>query len=360
MVSQSALDFTARAQTATHLGSPLGSPQGFSDRQLSQASLPASSSLPRPSELRSELRSELSQSIADPDLGILRLRRSPPDSEGDTPPPIKPLPANCDPELGCLRLREPLPLPPLQRAAPRAPVLYLIARGDYFRNSNLFSNLDPQADGLSRPGLTLYTSPSIGPNTYLVASATANLLRYSAQSQLNADELFFRAGILQRLSPTMFGEIGWSNQQLFVSGDKLLGLPAGTRFLSEHAIRLELSRRDRLSQKLSLSSFYQFRYGFADPIDRSRLTHTLSLSLNYDLQPNLQLGLDYQLGWASFTQQNRRDSYNQVLGRLTYTPLRNTQVSAFVGYGFGNSTDQSIRFNNLLLGVSVSLTLGLF
>ena len=158
----------------------------------------------------------------------------------------------------------------------------------------------------------------------------------------------------------MFGEIGWSNQQLFVSGDKLFGLPSGTRFLNEHAIRLELSRRDRLAEKLSLNSFYQFRYSFANPIDRSQITHALSLSLNYDLKPNLQVGLDYQLGSASFTQQKRHDLYNQVLGRITYAPLRNTQVSAFVGYGFGNSTDQAIRFNNLLVGVSVSLTLGLF
>ena len=295
--------------------------------------------------------------IADPDLGILRLRRSPA-KPGDAADP-NPLPQpNCDPELGCLRLRDPLPLPPVM-ASSRTPVVYLLARADYFHNSNLFSNQNPVPDGLARPGVTLYASPSLGPNTYLVASATGSLLRYSAQSQSDSNELFFRAGILQRLSPTMFGEIGWSNQQLFIFSDKQ-AKPPGTRFFNEHAIRLELSRRDQLTKKLSLSSFYQFRYGFADPINRSRITNALTLSLNYDLQPNLQLGLDYQLGLAHFTHQKRRDLYNQVLGRLTYTPVKNTQVSAFVGYGFGNSSDESVRFNSLLVGVSLSLTLGLF
>jgi Putative beta-barrel porin 2 len=353
-VSDSPLDWAAQTHTASTLGPP-----------LSELSLLTADPTNYPTQPRSAVpvlqaeAVEPTPAIADPDLGILRLRRSPGTQPGDAPA-AKPLPQpSCDPELGCLRLRDPL-LPQPTTAAPRAPVVYLIARADYFHNSNLFSDQTPVPDGLTRPGLTLYTSPMLGPNTYAVASVTGNLLRYSSQSRLNSNELFLRAGILQRLSPTMFGEIGWSNQQLFVASDKLMGFPMGSRFFNEHAIRLELSRRDRLAKNLVLNSFYQFRYSFADPIDRSRITNALTLSLNYDLQPNLQLGLDYQLGLASFTQQQRYDRYHQVLGRLTYTPVKNTQVSAFVGYGFGNSSDPSVRFNSLLVGVSVNLTLGLF
>ena len=345
LVSESGLDFAARAQPATVLRADGPTDRGSLPRELPDES--SRFSLPLYADV-----ADRSPGIADPDLGVLRLRR--PAKAGDTAGP-QPPPPNCDPELGCLRLKEPLPLPPIVTAAPRAPVVYLIARIDYFRTSNLSSNQDPVTDGLTRPGLTLYASPMLGRDTYFVASATGNLLRYSTQSLQNTDELFFRAGILQRLSPNMFGEIGWSNQQL-----RLAGSSARTGFLNEHAIRLEISRRDQLAGKLSLNSFYQFRYSFADPIDRSRLTNALTLSLNYDLQPNLQLGLDYQLGLATFTQQQRRDVYHQVLGRLSYTILRNTQVSAFVGYGFGNSSDPAIRFNSLLVGVSVNLTLGLF
>jgi hypothetical protein len=32
----------------------------------------------------------------------------------------------------------------------------------------------------------------------------------------------------------------------------------------------------------------------------------------------------------------------------------------FVGYSFGSSTDPTIEFNSLILGVSLSLNLGLF
>jgi hypothetical protein len=353
-VSDSSVDWTVQSPTASTLGPPLA--------ELSSLTADPTDYLPSPRRATPVLQAETVEptpAIADPDLGILRLRRSPSTQTGDAPN-AQPLPQpSCDPELGCLRLRDSLP-PQATTAAPRAPVVYVIARTDYFHNSNLFSDQTPVPDGLTRPGLTLYTSPMLGPNTYAVASVTGNLLRYSTQSRLNSNELFLRAGILQRLSSNMFGEIGWSHQQLFVASDKLIGYPVGSRFFNEHAIRLELSRRDQLAKNLSLNSFYQFRCSFADPIDRSRITNALTLSLNYDLKPNLQLGLDYQLGLASFTQQKRHDRYHQVLGRLTYTPVKNTQVSAFIGYGFGNSSDPSVRFNSLLVGVSVNLTLGLF
>ena len=242
----------------------------------------------------------------------------------------------------------------------RTPAVFLIARTDYFYSSNVFASESAQPNRLVRPGVTLYASPAIGPNTYLVASATGSLIRYEELPRVDSNELFLRAGVVQRLSPNMFGEIGWSNQQLFISGDELPGFPSGTRYLNDHAIRGELSRRDRFSKKISLNSFYQFRYSFADPMDRSRTTHALNLSLNYDLQPNLQLGLDYQLALAKFTQQNREDLYNQVFGRLSYTVRRNTQVSLFLGYSFGRSTDQAINFDGLLVGISISAMLGLF
>jgi hypothetical protein len=231
---------------------------------------------------------------------------------------------------------------------------------DYFRSSNVFSAIDPVDDGLVRPGLTLFTAPAIGQNTYFVASVDGNLVRYNTQSQIDYNELRFRAGIFQRLSPTMFGEIGWSNQQLFIAGSKLPGLPAGTRFLNDHGIRFELSRRDQLSKRLSLNTFYQLRLSFADPDSRSRLLNSFIASFSYDYQPNLQIGLDYQFALANFTVVKRDDQYHQVAARLTYTAFRNTQMNVFVGYSFGRSSDPTIAFNGLILGVSLTVSLGLF
>lgn len=304
--------------------------------------------------------------INDPELGLVRLQvpqaqpatTSAADSLGQSQ--VQPRTkcasgAELDPELGCLPL-QPLPPPP----PPRQPVVYLLGRVDYFRSSNVFSAVDPVNDGLIRPGLTLFTAPALGRNTYFIGSIDGNLIRYNTQSQIDYNELRFRAGILQRLSPTMFGELGWSNQQLFIAGSKIPGLPVGTRFLNDHAIRLELSRRDQLNKRLSLNTFYQLRLSFADPDNRSRLLNSFIASLSYDVQSNLQVGLDYQFALANFTAVQRDDQYHQLAARLTYTAFRNTQFNVFVGYSFGSSTDPTIEFNSLILGVSLTLNLGLF
>lgn len=287
----------------------------------------------------------------DPELGCIRIDN--PAAREQSPTPV----AACDVELGCIRIQEPLPTPP---APVRAPVVYLLARFDYFRSNNIFLAPAPIEDGLIRPGLTLFAAPSLGPDTFLVLSIDGSLIRYSNQSQINYDEIRLRAGVLQRLSPTMFGEIGWSNQQLFISGDKLPGLPAGTRFLNDHGIRFELSRRDQLSPRLILNTFYQFRYSLADPDDRSRVINALIASLSYDIQPTLQAAIDYQYALANFTRQNREDHYHQAIARLTYTAFRNTQFNVFAGYSFGRSSDRTVDFNGFIFGVGVTWTLGLF
>ena len=302
---------------------------------------------------------------SDPELGVLRLQapKAPPatPSAGDAIEQHQADLKQCasgaqpDPELGCLPL-QPLPPPP----PPRQPTVYLIGHVDYFRSSNVFSAIDPVDDGLVRPGLTLFTAPALGQNTYFIASIDGNLIRYNTQSQIDYNELRFRAGIFQRLSPTMFGEIGWSNQQLFIAGSKLPGLPIGTRFLNDHGIRVELSRRDQLSKRLSLNTFYQFRLSFADPDNRSRVLNSFIASFSYDYLPNLQIGLDYQFALANFTVIKRDDQYHQIAARLTYTAFRNTQMNVFVGYSFGSSSDPTIAFNGLILGVTMTVSLGLW
>ena len=265
-----------------------------------------------------------------------------------------------DPELGLPRLRErilePLPSP----SAARQPSVYLITRVDYFRTTNVFSGIDPVDDGLIRSGLTLFYAPAIGRNTYLVTSIDGNLVRYGNLGNLNYNELRLRAGVLQRLTPRTFGEIGWSNQQLFATREGLQDAFRGDRFLNDHAIRFELSRQDALSKKLSLNTFYQFRASFADPNDRSRLINSFITSLSYGLSPNLQTAIDYQLAWSHFTQQPRDDVYHQLVARLTYTITAQSQLNVFSGFSFGHSSDSRINFDGFILGVGVVLNLPLF
>lgn len=275
-------------------------------------------------------------------------------SDPNRPPTLAPPPCrDPDPELGCLDFQAP--------AAGAAPIMYLIPRLDFFRSNNILSGIDPVEDGLIRPfALTLLALPPLGPNTYFVASVDLGLSRYFKLSQYDYNELRFRGGIFQRLSPTMSGEIGWSNQQLFIASDRIPGLPVGTRFLNDHAIRLELSRRDQLAKKLSLNTFYQFRWGFAIPQDRSRVINALFLTLNYDLTRTLQLGLDYQFSLANFTTIPRTDVYHQLLGRVTFNAFRNTQMSVYGGFSRGSSTEAGINFDSFILGVSMSVNLVIF
>ena len=266
-----------------------------------------------------------------------------------------------DPELGLPRLRErilePLPLP---STVARQPSVYLITRVDYFRTTNVFSGVDPIDDGLIRSGLTLFYAPAIGRNTYLVTSIDGNLVRYGNLGYLNYNELRLRAGVLQRLTPRTFAEIGWSNQQLFATREGLKEALRGDRFLNDNAIRFELSRQDALSTKLALNTFYQFRISFADPDDRSRLINSFISSLSYSLSPSLQTALDYQLAWSHFTQQPRDDVYHQLVARLTYTITSQSQLSVFSGFSFGHSSDSQIDFGGFIVGVGVVVNLPLF
>lgn len=270
-------------------------------------------------------------------------------------PPVFDCP-NPDPELGCIRLQNPFsPTKP-------PPILYLIPRIDFFQSNNLLLGIDPINDGLIRPTISLLTVPPLGRNTYILASVDGSFSRYFRVPQFNYDELRIRAGLLQRLSPSMTAELGWTNQQLFISGDKIRGLPAGTRFLNDQAIRLELSRRDQLKRRLFLNSIYQFRVGFSDPADRSRILNVLFLSLNYDLNPaqTVQIGVDYQFLAANYTVVERTDIYQQLLGRVTLSAFRNSQLSLYSGVSFGSSTERGIDFNSLVLGVSLSVNVVLF
>ncbi len=297
---------------------------------------------------------------ADPDLGNLRLQESSdrpifPGSPSDPNIPFAPpVPSGCDPELGCIRLQS-----PVVTAVP-APVMYLLPRLDIFRSNNILSGLNPIEDGLIRPAISLLVLPALGSNTYLNVSAEGALNQYLKLTQFNYSEIKFKAGIFQRLSPSMSAEMGWTNQQFFISSNQIFGLSAGTRFLNDHSVRFELSRRDQLAKNLSLNSFYQFRISFAEPRDRSRINNALSLSLNYSLNPRIQLGLDYQFASANFTVLPRTDLYHQVLGRISYSAFRTAQISLYGGISTGSSTESAINFNSFLLGVSVSFNWVIF
>lgn len=256
-------------------------------------------------------------------------------------------PQTGDSELGTLRVQEQeLQSPPPERIG------HLFGQVGYFQSNNIFSGVDPVDDGLFSSGLTLLVAPKLGAKTSLVTAIDGRVIRYSNHSNANYNQLRLRAGIRQQLSPNMFGEIGWNNQQLFSS-------KSGDRFLNENALRLVLQRQDKISNRLWLYSFYEFRLGSAEPDSRSRVINSLSTDLIYYVQPRLQLGLEYQLALSDFTHE-RNDTYHLLLGSLTYETSRDSQISVQGGYSFGNSSDRSIDFNNLFFSVNYTVELGKF
>ncbi|GET38318.1 hypothetical protein [Microseira wollei] len=274
---------------------------------------------------QAEDESDTQQTNGDPDLGILRLRQQ------ELPPPVTP----------------PKPAPPApQRQS--TPILHLLPRISYFQTSNVFSSVDPVGDGLIYPSLMLWAVPQLGRNTFLTPSIEGSLIRYIKEPKYNYNLLRFRTGISQRLSPRMFGEIGWTNQGFYRA-------EVGDRFLNEHIAYLSLSRQDQLTRRLRLNSYYDFRVSFANPDSRSRIINSLYLSLNYSFQTNLQVAMDYQFERSDFTVSDRYDQYHRIMGRLTYGVLRDSQISVSGGVTVGGSSEPFIDFDSLFFSVTYSV-----
>jgi hypothetical protein len=278
--------------------------------------------------------------------------------------------ANVLPELG-LRVQqipilqtpvEQLPLPPIEQpVAQLKPIGLLKARIGYFYTSNIFSsNIDPIEDGLMFYGLSLASAYyPLGTNTYLNGSIDGNLIRYANQSKYNYNQVRFNLGIYQQFSPQMYGEIAWSNQQLFYSNNSDR-FEAGDRFLSENSLKLSLGRRDSLTQRLILNSFYTFSINFTEANNRNRIINSLWVSLDYDLQKPLGVGLDYQFNLSDFTQRQRNDNYHRLFGHLNYQTSDSSNINLQSGVSFGDSSDSNIDFDGWFFSINYNLELGRF
>ncbi len=331
---------------------------------------PTPADLPPPEPLPSGRSETIEPTGRTVPLGIPTANSTPPPLPAASPDDelgsltIQPIPAN-DEDFGQLPTR-PLPPPP----PPQPKWLFIGAQIGYFGNSNAFSTTTKQADGLIRTGLTVTALPTLGPKTYFLGGIDGNIVRYGKYSQLNYDELRLRAGILQQLSPRMFGEIGWSNQKLYAAQDGLRSILSGARFLNENSLRLELSRTDPITPNLSLSSFYQLRWSASSRPQGDRLSNTIYTALNYKLSPSWTAGLDYQMSWSHYTQVARDEVFQQVQLRTRYALTPSLSMNLFGGFSFGGSSDRrrqfglngtdSLQYDGWSFGVTFAYAKGLF
>ncbi|MEH2462045.1 hypothetical protein [Nostoc sp.] len=288
-------------------------------------------------------------------IQLVRSPKLPPESDSDR-------------ELG-LRVRllplEQQPPPPTEQAVVKfQPIGSLQGRVGYFQTSNIFSSNDsPIEDGLIISGVTLASAYfPLGSKTYLNGSIDGNLIRYLSQSQYDYNQVRFNLSLYQQLSQRMYGEISWSNQQLFYANnsDRLDSFKAGDRFLNENSLELSLGRRDILTPKLTLDSFYELSLNFADPLSRNRIINSFWVSLNYYLQKPLQVGIDYQANFSDFTQRDREDQFHRLFGHLNYQISDTTNMNVQAGVSLGSSTDENIDFDGWFFSINYNLQLGQF
>ncbi|MFN6570780.1 hypothetical protein [Dendronalium sp. ChiSLP03b] len=272
--------------------------------------------------------------------------------------------SNSLPELGLRVQQRPLSQKPLEQLPPLAteqpivkskPIGFLQARIGYFHASNIFSSdVVPIEDGLMFYGLSLASAYfPVSSKTYLNGSIDGNLIRYADRSKYNYNQLRFNLGIYQQLSQRMYGEFSWSNQQLFYAN-------SSDRFLGENSLRLSVGRRDPLTQKLMLDSFYEFSLNFAEPNNRDRVINFVWVSLNYYWQKPLQVGLDYQFNSSDFTQRQRDDNYHRLFAHLNYKVSNSSNINLQSGISFGDSTDSNIDFDGWFFSINYNLQLGRF
>ncbi|BAZ14149.1 hypothetical protein NIES4071_59890 [Calothrix sp. NIES-4071] len=250
------------------------------------------------------------------------------------------------------------PLPPSQ------PIAYLLGRVSFFQTDNLFaSKVDPIEDGLIYSGVTLASAPlKLGPKTFLSGSFDANVIRYINQSEFNYNQLRLNVDLYQQLTRRMYGEIGWSNQQLFYAqNSRRYGFASGDRFLNENSFHLSFGRRDSLAPQWTLDSFYEFRWSLAEvPEKRDRITNTLWLSLSYYLLQPLNVGLNYQLSLSNFTQRDREDLYHRIFTHVNYKATDTSSISFQSGVTLGNSTEPNINFNGWFFSINYNWEIGRF
>ncbi|WP_392531190.1 hypothetical protein [Nostoc sp. C117] len=280
--------------------------------------------------------------------------------------PKQPAASDTDRELGLrVRLRplEQQPLPP-QPVAKFKPIGYLQGRVGYFQTTNIFSSdNNPIEDGLIISGLTLASAYfPLGAKTYLNGSIDGNIIRYLDQSQYHYNQLRFNVSLYQQLSRRMYGELSFSNQQLFYANnsDRSDSFKAGDRFLNENSIELSLGRRDPLTPRLILDSFYELSVNFADPLSRNRIINSFWLSLNYYLQKPLQVGIDYQVNFSDFTQRDREDQFHRLFGHLNYRVSDSSSMNLQAGVTLGSSTAQNIDFDGWFFSINYDFQLGQF
>jgi Putative beta-barrel porin 2 len=257
-----------------------------------------------------------------------------------------------DSDLGEIKI---IPTPKVkQPPQPPQPDVQLLLRSSGFSSSNI-TGVDflQRSDTVFINSATLLATPKLGAETRLIAGVSGGLARFATKDEYNYNYLNFNAAIQQRLTPKVYGQLGWVQDRLYsVSSDK--------RILLDDSIRLTIGRQDALSSNLRLDSYYELRASFSTPKTQSRIANSLGARLRYDLTPKLQGGLDYRLTFKDYTEQQRFDTQHQLGLDLVYNINQDLFIGSSASYLFGSSSQSFTNMDNFSVGINLGLNLPLF
>ncbi|MGC1309984.1 MAG: hypothetical protein WA885_22380 [Phormidesmis sp.] len=256
-------------------------------------------------------------------------------------------------ELGILRLIQTAQARARTKPPSKQPITFLTGRLGYFHSENAFRSDPSLSEEIYQSGLAFYAFPKLSADTSLYAIAETNLARYEELDRVSYNELEVQLGLRQRLFPRTYAQIGWRNQRLYSPGYR-------EKLFSVNYIDTLISHRSILNSKTWLDSFYQLRYGFADPETASRLRQTVTMSLNYGITRDLRTSLLYQLDFDDYTEVSRYDTYQQVLGIISYRLTPESRISLFGGTRFGRSSSPGVDLDDTFYGAGLNVNVPLF
>jgi hypothetical protein len=282
----------------------------------------------------------------DPELGVVQVRSLVEDND-----------------LGILRIRDQLRIP-TQAEQPAPKFGFLLARMAISSSDNILLAVNDvgglTGDTFLRPSLALAVYPPLGPQTAFIATADIGLQRYVSQSSLNYDDLRFRVGVRQGLTPRSYAQLIFGYQELFRPGANR------TQFFKNTSLGLTLGRRDTFSPSLTLDSYYLIQFNGAQSTsgstltDFSRLFQSGGAYLGYDITPQWQAGISYQFSLINYTSQERYDGFQQILAQVAYLITPAVRMSVYGGVSFGASSERLVNFNDTFLGAAIEATVPLF
>jgi hypothetical protein len=144
-----------------------------------------------------------------------------------------------------------------------------------------------------------------------------------------------------------------SNQLLFDEGFQ-------DQFFSNTGIEVTLGRRDPLTPRLTLDTYYQGQVFFSDPEEFSNVLNSVGAYLGYRFHPQWDTGIGYRLTISDFTQIDRHETYQRITGQLRYAISPSVRVSLFGGLSYGRSSRSDITFDDTFFGISFDATIQVF